>query len=221
MSPTQQYRQGSEMMRLAILMALGAFQGACGSEHPAGNSMAAGSGANLNQGSEPTMSEIRISISTDRGQVTAKLVDNEATRALVRMLPLTIEMRDHLRQEKTGTLPSPLPELQRQTDFSAGTLGLWGDRDFVIYYRNGRVPEPGIIVLGQVTGDLSMFEGPEAVTVRLQWLIDVSQPRCGHGANVRFGSKADVSQMSGMGGKRTLAAPVGVTSPGCAGSFGP
>ena len=156
------------MMRLAMLMALGAFQGACGSAQPAGNSMAAGSGANLNQGSEPTMSEIRISIATDRGQVTAKLVDNEATRALVRMLPVTIEMRDHLRQEKTGTLPSPLPELQRQTDFSAGTLGLWGDRDFVIYHRNGRVPEPGIIVLGQVTGDLSMFEGPEAVTVRLQ-----------------------------------------------------
>jgi len=84
------------------------------------------------------------------------------------MLPVTVEMRDHLRQEKTGTLPSPLPELQRQTDFSAGTIGLWGDRDFVIYHRNDRVPEPGIIVLGRVTGDLSMFEGPEAVTVRLQ-----------------------------------------------------
>jgi hypothetical protein len=156
------------MMRLAILMALGAVQGACGSAQPAGNSMAAGSGANLNQGREQPTSEIRISIATDRSQVTAQLVDNEATRALVRMLPLTIEMRDHLRQEKTGTLPSPLPEMPRQTDFSVGTLGLWGDRDFVIYHRNGRVPEPGIIVLGQVIGDLSMFEDPEAVTVRIQ-----------------------------------------------------
>jgi hypothetical protein len=114
------------------------------------------------------MSETRISIATDRGQVTAELVDNEATQALVRMLPVTLEMRDHLRQEKTGTLPSPLPELRRQTDFSAGTLGLWGDRDFVIYHRDGRVPEPGIILLGRVTGDLTMFEGAEAVTVRLQ-----------------------------------------------------
>ena len=83
------------------------------------------------------------------------------------MLPLTIEMRDHLRQEKTGTLPSPLPELQRQTDFSAGTLGLWGNDDFVIYYRSGRVPHPGIIVLGRVTGDLSIFNNPDPVTVRL------------------------------------------------------
>jgi len=156
-------------MRLAILMTLVAVQGACGSAQPAGNSVAAGEAeANLDQGSEPTMSETRISIATDRGQVTAELVDNEATQALVRMLPVTLEMRDHLRQEKTGTLPSPLPELRRQTDFSAGTLGLWGDRDFVIYHRDGRVPEPGIILLGRVTGDLTMFEGAEAVTVRLQ-----------------------------------------------------
>ena len=62
-------------------------------------------------------------------------------------------------------MPFPLPELQRQTDFSVGTLGLWGGRDFVIYHRNGRVPEPGIIVLGRVTGD-SMFEGPDSITVR-------------------------------------------------------
>jgi hypothetical protein len=156
-------------MRLAILMTLGAVQGACGSAQPAGNSVTAGSGsANLKQGSDPTMSEVRISMATDRGRLTAQLVDNEATRALVRMLPVTLEMRDHLGQEKTGTLPFPLPELQRQTDFSVGTLGLWADRDFVIYHRNGRVPEPGIIVLGRVTGDLSIFEGPDAVTVRLQ-----------------------------------------------------
>ena len=114
------------------------------------------------------MAQDRIRMSSTWGEVTAEIADTDAGAALMDMLPLTIEMRDHLRQEKTGTLPSPLPELQRQTDFSAGTLGLWGDRDFVIYHRNGRVPEPGIIVLGRVTGDLSMFEGPEAVTVRLQ-----------------------------------------------------
>ena len=39
-------------------------------------------------------------------------IDRDNSRAIpdkyVRMLPLTIEMRDHLRQEKTGDLPSPL-----------------------------------------------------------------------------------------------------------------
>jgi hypothetical protein len=89
------------------------------------------------------MAQERILLSSDWGEVTAELVDNDATRALVRMLPLTIEMRDHLRQEKTGNLPSPLPALERQLDFSTGTLGLWSSDHFVIYYRDGRVPQPG------------------------------------------------------------------------------
>jgi hypothetical protein len=115
----------------------------------------------------PAMAQERILLSSDWGEVTAELVDNDATRALVRMLPLTIEMRDHLRQEKTGNLPSPLPALERQLDFSTGTLGLWSSDHFVIYYRDGRVPQPGIILLGQATGDVSVFDRPGPVTVRI------------------------------------------------------
>ena len=114
------------------------------------------------------MARERILISSDRGKVTAELVDNNATRALVQMLPLTIEMRDHLRQEKTGNLPSPLPAVERQLDFSTGTLGLWSSNHFVIYYRDGRVPQPGIILLGRVTGDVSFFDRPGPVTVRVE-----------------------------------------------------
>ena len=114
------------------------------------------------------MAQERVLISADWGKITAELVDNNATRSLVQMLPLTIEMRDHLRQEKTGNLPSPLPAIERQLDFSAGTLGLWSSNHFVIYYRNGRVPQPGIIILGQVTGDVSIFDRPGPVTVRLE-----------------------------------------------------
>ena len=116
----------------------------------------------------PAMAQERILISSDWGKVTAELVDNDATRALVRMLPLTIEMRDHLRQEKTGDLPSPLPAAARQLDFATGTLGLWSSNHFVIYYRGGRVPQPGIILLGRVTGDVSIFDRPGPVTVRVE-----------------------------------------------------
>ena len=96
----------------------------------------------------PAMAQERILISSEWGKVSAQLVDNDATRALVQMLPMTVEMRDHLRQEKTGNLPSPLPEVKRQLDFSTGTLGLWSSNHFVIYYRDGRVPQPGIVLLG-------------------------------------------------------------------------
>jgi hypothetical protein len=116
----------------------------------------------------PAMAQERILISSDWGQVTAELADNDATRSLVRMLPLAIEMRDHLRQEKTGNLPSPLPAVERQLYFSTGTLGLWNSDHFVIYYRDGRLPRPGIILLGRVTGDVSIFDRPGPVTVRLE-----------------------------------------------------
>ena len=116
----------------------------------------------------PAMAQERILISSDWGKVTAELVDNDATRSLIEMLPLTIEMRDHLRQEKTGNLPSPLHEVERQLDFKTGTLGLWSSNHFVIYYRDGRVPQPGIIPLGRVTGDISIFDRLGPVTVRVE-----------------------------------------------------
>ena len=116
----------------------------------------------------PAMAKDRILISSDWGEVAAELVDNNATRALARMLPLTIDMRDHLGQEKTGNLPSPLPAAERRVEFSTGTLGLWSSNHFVIYYRDGRVPQPGIILLGRLAGDASIFDRPGQVTVRLE-----------------------------------------------------
>ena len=69
---------------------------------------------------------------------------------------------------KTGNLPAPLAETSRQTGFSKGTLGLWTSDHFVIYYRDGQVPQPGIIILGQVSGDVSVFDRPGSVTVTIE-----------------------------------------------------
>lgn len=121
----------------------------------------------LNYGG-PALAQGRILISSDWGNVTAELADNAAARALVAMLPLTIDMDDHLRQEKTGDLPTALPAAPRQREFSVGTVGLWSSGDFVIYYRNGRVPQPGIVILGQVQGDVSIFDRPGKVKVQIE-----------------------------------------------------
>lgn len=117
---------------------------------------------------ELAMAQQRIVIASEWGKVRAELVDNDATRALVKMLPVTIPMQDHLRQEKTGNLPSPLPNSPRQADFAKGMLGLWNVDHFVIYYKEGRVPQPGIIILGRVTDDVSIFDRPGAVTIRIE-----------------------------------------------------
>jgi hypothetical protein len=114
------------------------------------------------------MAQERITISSEWGSVTADLVDNAATRALLPMLPLSIDMRDHLRQEKTGNLPSLLPTAQRQREFKNGTLGLWGADHFVVYYRDGQVPQPGIIILGQVKDGASIFDRPGPVSIRIE-----------------------------------------------------
>ena len=116
----------------------------------------------------PLMAQERISISSDWGKVSADLADNDAVRSLVGMLPLTIQMRDHLRQEKTGDLPASLPQVARQTRFSKGTIGLWTSDHFVIYYRDGQVPQPGIVILGQVRSDVSIFDRPGPITVRVE-----------------------------------------------------
>jgi hypothetical protein len=114
------------------------------------------------------MAQQQVLIFSEWGNVRAELIDNEATKALVRMLPVTIEMRDHLRQEKTGDLPSPLPPVPRQTGFHKGTLGLWSADHFVIYYKDGRVPQPGIVILGKVTDDVSIFDRNGPVKVRVE-----------------------------------------------------
>ncbi|WP_439598179.1 cyclophilin-like fold protein [Falsiroseomonas sp.] len=118
--------------------------------------------------SDPALAQERIRITSDWGEVAVELADNDAARRLMQMLPLSLPMRDHLRQEKTGRLPEPLPAADRQQDFAAGTLGLWASGNLVIYYRSGRVPLPGIVVLGRVSGDVAIFDRPGPVTLRLE-----------------------------------------------------
>lgn len=113
------------------------------------------------------MAQEKIVISSEWGDLTADLADNDAARALLAMLPLTLDMRDHLRQEKTGRLPAPLPQAKRQVGFANGTLGLWGATDFVIYYTGGSVPQPGIVILGQIQGNASVFDRPGPIKVRI------------------------------------------------------
>lgn len=156
------------MIRLALLLVMSFGHAACSAQTPTAATENATAATASDPGTGSTMTATRIVISSDSGRVTAELVDNEATQELLRMLPVTIEMRDHLRQEKTGNLPSALPDVQRQTAFCAGTLGLWGNDDLVIYYRKGDVPSPGIVVLGRVAEGVSVFDRPGTVSITIE-----------------------------------------------------
>src|SRR5688572_23158210 len=98
------------MIRPALLLVMSFGHAACSAQTPTAATENATAATAPDRGTGSTMTATQIVISSDSGRVTAKLVDNEATQELLRMLPLTIQMRDHLRQEKTGNLPSALPE---------------------------------------------------------------------------------------------------------------
>jgi hypothetical protein len=110
----------------------------------------------------------KIRIVSEWGEVTARLEDNPSASALLRMLPLELSMTDHLRQEKTGRLRTPLPEHLRQTGFADGDLGLWGNDAFVIYYAKGTVPLPGIVPLGRIEGGAKLYDRPGPIKVRIE-----------------------------------------------------
>lgn len=114
------------------------------------------------------MAQQRIRIVTDWGELTATLADNAASRALAAQLPLTLAMQDHLRQEKVGTLTQDLPEIGRQRGFEPGTLGIWRNDRFVIYYVKGEVPNPGIMIVGRVEGNAAILNRPGPVHARIE-----------------------------------------------------
>ena len=115
----------------------------------------------------------RIRIRTGDQTVTATLNSSEAARDLIAMLPLSIRMRDHLRREKTGSIPGPLSErTEGSPTYQSGDLGYWRPGgNFVIFYRHDglTIPSPGIVLLGRVNSGPEIFDvpGPVEVTVEL------------------------------------------------------
>ena len=114
----------------------------------------------------------RIRIRMGDQSVTATLNDSEAERDLVAMLPVSIQMRDHLRREKTGRIPKPLSErTQGSPTYEKGDLGYWRPGgNFVIFYRHDglTIPSPGIVLLGKVDAGVEAFDVPGSVTVTVE-----------------------------------------------------
>lgn len=114
----------------------------------------------------------RIRIRMGDQTVSATLNDSEAARDLAAMLPLSIQMRDHLRREKTGRIPRPLSErTQGSPTYEKGDLGYWRPGgNFVIFYRHDglTIPSPGIVLLGKIDSGAEVFDVPGSVDVSVE-----------------------------------------------------
>lgn len=103
--------------------------------------------------------------------LTATLVDNSTTEALVKLLfdgPITIDMRDYANMEKVGTLPESLPRNDEPINAEAGDLILYQGNAFVIYYDTNAWPLTRIGKINDITQqELKDILGGGNVTVTL------------------------------------------------------
>jgi len=106
----------------------------------------------------------------DDHAITARLNDSEAARDFAAMLPLTIQMDDHLRREKTGIIPRSLSERTLGSPtYGLGDLGYWRPRNtFVIFYRQDGLTIPGLVLLGKVDSGVEIFDVPGTVQVAVE-----------------------------------------------------
>jgi hypothetical protein len=114
---------------------------------------------------EMELTATKISIQVGSRTFTATMAENPAVAALLPLLPLTLDMADLNRNEKTARLPQNLPT----QNFSPGTIQngdilLWGANAFVIFYetfsssysytRLGKIDDPSGLKEALGAGDV-------------------------------------------------------------------
>lgn len=78
--------------------------------------------------------EVKMYLKTGDAVFTATLADNDAARALVKMLPLTLTLRDYGGFEKVGSLGSSLPRSDVSVTTQPGEFVLYQGTQFVLFY---------------------------------------------------------------------------------------
>lgn len=67
----------------------------------------------------------------------AELADTKAAQELTALLPLTLEMQDHLNNEKFAELPKSLTRSESPVGrIEAGDIMLWGGDTLVVFYES-------------------------------------------------------------------------------------
>lgn len=116
---------------------------------------------------EMKLTATKISIQVGGRTFIATMTDNPAAAALLPLLPLTLDMADLNRNEKTAQLPQNLPtQTYSPGTIQNGDLLLWGANDFVIFYetfsssysytRLGKIDDPSGLKEALGTGDVTV-----------------------------------------------------------------
>ncbi len=98
-----------------------------------------------------------VRVRSEWGELTVSLVDNASTRALLAMLPLTIEMRNDMRHEGSSNLAG-LRHIGRTPTLFSGTIGLQDGRHLVVRWSDGQILEFDIVQLGSIVADVGILD---------------------------------------------------------------
>ncbi|MDD7570083.1 MAG: cyclophilin-like fold protein [[Actinobacillus] rossii] len=78
-----------------------------------------------------------MNITIGQSTFSAELADTQAAKELTALLPLTLEMQDHLSNEKFAELPKALSRNdQAVARIEAGNIMLWGGNTLVVFYES-------------------------------------------------------------------------------------
>jgi 4-carboxymuconolactone decarboxylase len=136
----------------------------------ADNSTSSSSSSNEKFSKQPDRMKIKLTIK-DR-VLTATLQDNKTAQDFVSLLPLTLTMNDLFGREKFGHLPRAISERGERThSYEVGQIVYWSPGpDVALFYRNDRqaIPDPGIIVIGQLDSGVEALNVDGSVKVKIE-----------------------------------------------------
>ena len=114
-----------------------------------------------------------ITITIGSSVVNAVLDDTAAAREFAEALPVTVSMTRMGDHEYYSALPAPLSEEGNtlQTGYEVGDLAFWTPGDlFALYFDEPQREPEGLMILGHITSDLSVFDAtgnPETMIIAL------------------------------------------------------
>lgn len=78
-----------------------------------------------------------MNITIGQSTFSAELANTQAAKELTALLPLTLEMQDHLSNEKFAELPKDLSRNDQAVGrIEAGDIMLWGGNTLVVFYES-------------------------------------------------------------------------------------
>ncbi|EER47450.1 hypothetical protein AM305_07213 [Actinobacillus minor NM305] len=78
-----------------------------------------------------------MNITIGQSTFSTELADTKAAQELTALLPLTLEMQDHLSNEKFAELPKDLSRNDQAVGrIEAGDIMLWGGNTLVVFYES-------------------------------------------------------------------------------------